>query len=270
MKRFTQTFLAAFAAMVLTGNLAAQEQKQNFVTVTTLHWNLQKQNFDQKEWIAIEKEFLDKVIRKNEFILEQKVLMHHFTADNSELLLITTYPSWEAIEKAGKKTDELSMTAWPDEKTRNAYFEKREAYFSGNHSDEIYKTTPGVKTAPKSDKAMVYYVRKSHWAFPKDGNEKEFGELATKYLQATTYKNELAKSYYSLVHAWGSDNTELVETFAIDNLGDLEKMNEKNRELLRTAMPDEAKRKEFTTAYGKYFTRVHADYIYKSIPELTK
>ena len=270
MKRFTQTFLAAVATLTTIG-LQAQEQKQNYVTVTTLHWNTANRDLDQKEWISLEKEFVDKVIKKNEFILDQKVLIHHYTADNSELLLITTYPSWEAIEKSGKRTDELTMLAWPDEKARTAFFDKQGAFYAPKHSDEIYTTMAGSKVATtKSVKPMIYYIRKSYWAAPKDGSIKEFTELRNKFLAAATNKNDLIKAYYPLVHAWGADNTEFIETFVLENLGDVEKANEKNRDLMKAAMPDEAKRKEFRIAFDKYFNGAHGDYIYKSVPELSK
>ena len=135
-------------------------------------------------------------------ILGLQILTHYFTADHTELLFVTMYNSWDAIDKSEAKTNELVKAAWPDEKVRNAFFTKRQVYYAPNHSDEIYATYSGAKNPPaKFTKPMLYYVRKSHWANPKDGSGKEFNDLRDKYLNAVTYKNDYIKAYYPSVHA---------------------------------------------------------------------
>ena len=272
MKTIKQTFLAALFGMLLMGNPSiAQEDKNYYVTATTLHWNMDNENFSMDEWKATEKEYLDKVVKKNPLIIGQEVLMHYFTTDNTELILVTTYESWDAIEKAGAKDDELIQAAWPDEKARKAYFEKKANYYAHNHSDEIYSTYRGAKI-PKAnfDKPMVYYVRESVFAYPKDGNQKDFNALRDQYLAAVVNKNDLVKAYYPNVHAWGADNTNFTEVFVVDALCDLEKALDKNGELFKATWDTDAKRKEYNDKMGKYFTGVHRDYMYRSVPELTK
>jgi hypothetical protein len=222
-------------------------------------------------WKALEKEYLDKVTKKNDLIIGQEVLRHYFTADNTEILLVTAYESWDAIEKAEAKSDELIKAAWPDENARKAFFEKRQAYYAPNHSDEIYSTFSGAKNPPANfTKQMLYYVRKSHWANPKDGTQKEFDELRNKLLNEVTFKNDYIKAYYPNVHAWGANNTEFTEVFVLESLGDIEKAFDKDDELFNAVWNDEAKAKEFNDKFDKYFTGVHGDYIYHSVPELTK
>lgn len=257
--------------LLMSNNGFAQEEKSYLVTVTKHHWNMDLENFSNDEWIATEKEYLDKVVKKNEFIVGQEVLLHSFTADNTEILVVTTYENWGAIEKAGDRDEELVKAAWPDEKARKAYFEKRAKYYAPNHSDEIYATIPGGKI-PKAnfDKDMIYYVRVSHFAYPKDGTEKEFKELHKQYFDAVTNKNDLIKAYYPNRHAWGADNTEFTEVFVVDSLSDLDSALNKNRELFRATWTDDAKRKAYWDKMNKYDTGVHADYIYKSVHQLTK
>ncbi|WP_333599210.1 hypothetical protein [Flavobacterium sp.] len=265
-------FLVALLSLLLMGNKSiAQDDKSYLVTVTKLHWNQDMKNFNMDDWKAVEKEYLDKVVKKNPFILGQEILLHSFTEDNSEILLVTRYENWDAIEKAGDKDDELIKAAWPDEKARNAYFEKRSAYYAHNHSDEIYATIPGGKI-PKGnfDKDMLYYVRVSHFAFPNDGTQKEYKELSKQYFDAVLNKNDLIKAYYPNRHAWGADNTQFTEVFVVESLADLDSALNKNRDLFKAAWADEAKRKEFNEKFGKYFTGKHSDYIYKSVHELTK
>jgi hypothetical protein len=146
MKTNRHFFLAAIFALLLMGNATiAQdkkapakakatdkaktpekpaEEKHYIITVTTLHWNMDRKDFSMDAWKAGEKEYYDKVTAKNDLVLGQEVLLHYFTADNTEILLVTMYDSWASIEKAYQKDNELVKAAWPDEKARTAYFEK--------------------------------------------------------------------------------------------------------------------------------------------------
>jgi len=272
MKTMKSIFLAALLSLLLMSNKSvAQDDKSYLVTVTKLHWNMDLKNFSMDEWKAVEKEYLDKVVMKNPFILGQEILLHNFTEDNTELLLVTTYENWGAIEKAGDKDEELVKAAWPDEKARKAYFEKRNQYYAHHHSDEIYATIPGGKI-PKGnfDKDMLYYIRVSHFTYPKDGTDKEYKDLTKQYFDTVINKNDLIKAYYPNRHAWGADNTQFTEVFLVDSLGDLDTALNRNRELFKAAWPDEAKRKEFNEKLGKYYDGTHGDYIYKSVHELIK
>jgi hypothetical protein len=271
MKIIKQTLLAAlFGALLMSNSLAAQE-KELLVTVTTLHWNMDMKNFSMDEWKASEKEYFEKVTKKNELVIGQEVLTHYFTADNTEVLLVNMYDSWDAIEKAGARTDELIKAGWPDEKARKAFFDKKNSFYGPTHSDEILSTFEGAKRAKaKFDKSMLYYVRKSHWALPTDGTNKEFKELRNKYLEAVTYKNDFIKAYYPNVHAWGSNNTEFTEVFVVESLADVAKGFDKDDELFKVVWNDDKKSKDFDDRYNKYFTGVHGDYIYHSVFELSK
>lgn len=272
MKTIKQTFLVALLGLLLMSNVTiAQEAKSYLITVTKLHWNMDLENFSMDEWKAVEKEYLDKVVKKNEFIIGQEFLMHKFTADNTELLFVTTYENWDAIDKASKRSAELEKLAWPDEKKANTYFEKKDNYYARNHSDEIYETMTGAKL-PKAnfDKEMVYYVRVSHFAYPKDGTNKEFEELRAKYFDAVTNKNDFIKAYYPNYHAWGANKTEFTEVFVLESVADLDKSFDKNRDLFRATWNDDDKRKDYNKKFGKYLTGVHGDYIYTLVPELSK
>ena len=272
MKTIKQTFLATLLGVSLMSNSSiAQDEKQYYVTSTTLHWNMDNEDFSMDEWKAVEKEYLDKVVKKNSLILGQEVLTHYFTADNTELILVTTYESWDAIDKAGEKDDELIKAAWPDEKARKAFFEKKASYYDHKHSDEIYKTFAGAKL-PKAnfDKSMLYYVRESGIAYSKDGTMKEFMDLRNQYLNAVVYKNDFIKAYYPNVHAWGADNTKFVEVFVVESLCDIKSALDKNSELFKATWNTEAKSKEYGKKMEKYLSGTHGDYIYSSVPELTK
>jgi hypothetical protein len=249
----------------------ADANQELLITVTTMHRNMDNKTGTAAEWKALEKEYLDKVVSKNDLIVAQNILTHYFTADNTEIILVSVYKSWNDIEKAGEKDDELVKAAWPDEKLRREFFQKRAAYYGPNHSDEILATYSGNKDMKeKPTKPQLYYVRKSHFAYPKDGTEKEFKDLLTQYQTAVTQKNDFIKAYYPHVHAWGANKTEFTEVFVLDGLADVEKAFDRDDELFKATWTDEAKQKDYDGKFNKYFTGEHGDFLYMSVPELSK
>ena len=163
MRKSKQLFTALLCVILFSISvLRAQEKEPKFyLTVTTMHWDIEMEDFSMSDWVAVEKEFLDKVTKKNEHVLATTIAHHYLTADN-----------------------------------REAFFKKRNSYYSNFHSDEIYATFPGAKSSTsEAGKDIFYYVRKSHFAFPEDGNFKEFNELRDAYLKEVLYKNKYIKGY---------------------------------------------------------------------------
>ena len=137
MKTTNQTIiLLALMLLLITPSAIAQDdapKRPEYITVTTLHWNMDNEDFDMKEWIATEKEYLDKVTKKNEYVMGASTYMHRYTPDNRELIYVQAYANWEAIDKASERNGELEKEAWPDKEARNAYFEKRNSYYADFH-----------------------------------------------------------------------------------------------------------------------------------------
>jgi hypothetical protein len=268
--KITLIIMMICMTFILTGQLAAQERPK-FLTITTVHWNLDYENFSMDDWKALEKEYFDKVTMKNEYIVSATVLIHYFTADNTEIKIVTGYSSWENIEKAGERSDELAKEAWPDEKAREEFFKKQSAYYTNMHSDEICSTVEGAKMmVEKPAKPMVYYIRISHRSFPEDGNPEEIQALRKEYKENVIDKNQYIKGYYPSVHAWGSDGRDFIEAMAVESLTDLQLSMEENQKLVKAHWPDEKKADEFFEKMERYMTGFHADYIFRHVPELTK
>ena len=264
-------FAILLGLLMVSSGVKAQDEKSYVITATKLHWNMALTNFSMEDWKAVEKEYFDKVVSKNPYILGQDVLMHFFTNDNTEIILVHAFDSWGSIELSAAKDLELEKAAWPNEKDRTAFMDKRKQYYANSHSDEIYSTMAYAKM-PKAnfDKDILYYVRISHFAYPKDGTDKEFSDLRKQYFDAVTNKNEFIKAYYPHRHAWGADSTQFTEVFAVESLADLDKALTKNTDLFKAAWPDEKKRTEQSNKMKKYLTGVHEDYIYSSVHELSK
>lgn len=273
MKKST-SLLSIFLATILlsfTSIFAQDKEEPMYLTVTTMHWNMEQEDFSMDEWKAVEKEFLDKVTSKNEYVLATNYGLHHMTADNSELVYVQLYKTWADIEKAGERNGELIDKAWPDKEKRKAFFKKRSSYYVDYHSDEIYVTMSGAKPrAEISDKPVLFYVRKSHFAFPEDGSGKEFNELRDAFLKEVTHKNQYIKGYYPYIHAWGSDRRDYIEVFVVESLADLEKAFDEQGKLNKARFKDKDAQKEWGKKAGKYYTGFHGDYVYQSVPELAK
>jgi hypothetical protein len=251
--------------LLLSMNIHAQDPpKPVYITITTLHRNL---NTDGKDWKATEQEYFDKVTSKNELIIGHEILTHYYTENNSEVLMVNVFKTWEDIEKSGAISEELAKKAWPDEKTRTAFFDKQNSYYVPMHSDEIYSsiTSVGEKEFKATTKEpMVVYIRRSQMAMTGKGKGMK------EYNEKVTLKDPYIKAYYPYRHAWGSDSRDFMEAFFFDSLSDLEKSNQKQDELAKAAWPKEADSKAFFDELKLAFTGIHGDYIYHNLPGVSK
>jgi hypothetical protein len=259
--------------LALSATLVGQDESERpqFVVFTTEHWDYDYDDGSQDEWMALATEHFDKVIKKNEHIAGAATLVHYYTADNSELIHVRTYMTWNDIEKAQERNGELVEEAWPDEGERNAFFDKMSAYTTGQHSDEIYRTLGGAKLPEeRSEDQMVIYMQKSHGDWPEDGSMDEIQSLDKQYKEVAIHGNEHIKAYYPMRHAWGSDNREFIDVFVVSSLADVGAANMAMNELVEEKWPDEEERNAFFDRYDKYATGWHGDFIYRNIPELSK
>ncbi len=244
---------------------AAAEEQPVFITMTTMHWNPDPDT-DFSDWMDTEKQYFDKVTNKNALILDSGYYTHYFTPDNSEVMLVNVYRNWDDIEKANAENERLLKEGWPDEKARQAFLQKQNNYYSPQHSDEIYVSLPYYMPAAKTDKPMIYYMRKSDLSMNPDGKPDDFKQ----YYDKVTSKNSKLKGYYTQRHRWGSNSRDMVEVFVFDKLSDVEEFFDENQKLMAQAWPDEGQRETFGKNMGKLFTGKHSDYIYQSVPELKK
>jgi hypothetical protein len=248
--------------------VGAQNDPQ-FLVLTRVHLS-RETKFTLDEWKAQEKEYFDKVTSKNDLIVGTGVLVHYFTSDNSEVLFATVYRTWDDIEKADARNEELAKAAWPDEAQRKAFFDKLGSFYSSEHSDEIRSILPNVKPLAATSPGSIFLVQIRHRAFPTDSKPNEFTELMNEYNLNVTLKNSLLNGYYPSRHLWGADSRDYVEAFAYASISDMEKSVEEDDRLEKAHWPDEAKRKEFFAKLNKYFETWHGDAIYRDVPELRK
>jgi hypothetical protein len=253
------TAMAVVLMLISTYSFSQEEERPMYLSSTTMYWNSDS-DMSMDDWKAGEKEYMDKVTSKNEYIMWAGYFTHLMTPNSNEVMYGQTYPSWEAIEKAAARNAELEKEAWPDDATREAFLKKMNSAYADFHSDEIYATLPWAKQGSgELPDGAILYIRKNKRAYPEDGSWKEFSDLNKKLLETVINKNDYIKGYYPNQHNWGSDRRDFNEAMYLNSMEDLDKMFEKNSELMKASFT-----KEEAEAFGKYF-KSHGDYVYSVV-----
>lgn len=243
-----------------------QEYEPVYITMTTTHWNDDPET-DFSDWLDTEKEYFEKVTKKNDLIMDSGFYTHYFTADNSEVVLVNVYKTWEDIEKSNEVNQKLIEEAWPDEDKRKAFFKKQQSYYKPDHKDEIYQSMEYyIPEAKGSTEPRIMYVRSSDLAMNGEGKVANFKE----YYEKVTKKSKKLKGYYTHRHLWGSNSREMAEVFVFDKLADIEDFFAEQEDLVSASWADEGARELFMEDMNKLFSGKHSDYVYRSVPELIK
>lgn len=254
-------FLFLFTSNAVGQQTQNAEFKPVFLTVTTLHRSSDP-NVDFTDWKKTEQEYYDKVTAKNDLIIGSGYYMHYFTPNDSEILAVSVFNSWEDIEKANEVTNKLIMDAWPDEASRTAFFNKQNSYYSPIHSDEIYASmnfNKPIKTDSKEP--LIYYVKTNKMGTGGSGYKE--------YFENVTMKNSFIKGFHTMRHRWGANSQDILEVSILDNFGDIEKSFDESAKLIDAHWTDKAKGDEFFKNYAKLFSG-HGDAIYTNVPSLEK
>jgi len=271
MKTTNRFFVLITLLMLLSySTISAQDATEPmYYEVTTMYFDMDSDT--DANWIDVEKEFMDKVTKKNEHILGAGFYTHLYTDNSTEVKYVQVFANWEAIEKANQRNGELINEAWPDQEARQAYFKTRRSFYTRKHSDEIYSVVRGTKplSSELTDNSIVY-LRTSHFAYPQDGAPGELGKARSEYLENVINKNEFIKGYYPHRHFYGQDSTEFIEAFFLDSMEDLDDMNRRNGELFREHYATDESRKAMGEIQMKYYTGIHGDQILSVVKELRK
>ena len=181
------------------------------------------------------------------------------------------YKAWNDIQNVTEYREELIAKAWPDEKERDAFFEKQNSFYTNFHSNNIYTSTkysiPLNDDEKKSTgKPFIYFEQTNILA---DYSGKDSYDVYKEYYTNVTKKNKYLRAYYPYRYYLGSDSREFIEMIVVNSLADLDKMLKKNDALLKKHIPDATKRKEFLKKYRKAIAG-HKDNIYINVPSLSK
>jgi len=139
MKRISQMLLVVALCCLLNSNAVAQDNQGHYYTVTT--WKISiPEDGSRKEFNALMQEWTDKIVKKNDKVLSERVLRHDNGSDSRDVIIITEYASWNDIDAAQKTQSTLVKAAWPD----GAFMKKFNRY-SVSHSDEICREIAALR-----------------------------------------------------------------------------------------------------------------------------
>jgi len=140
---FAVLILVTFFALLETP-VMAQVNQGNIFVVTNFERAF-PQNGSMRELDSLTTVFAENCLAKNEYVVSYKIIRHFWGKDNRDFLQIVEVKSWEDVEKANSRINELFREAWTTPEARKKYNDANNKYFTGKHSDEIYSEVVAPK-----------------------------------------------------------------------------------------------------------------------------
>ena len=114
----------------------AQEMQGNVFVVTNFERAF-PENGSMKELDSLSNVYMSSQYKGNEYVVSYKTLTHWWGHNNRDFIQVLEVKSWDDITKAYDKGDELLMKAIKSD--REKFWKAYSKYFTGKHSDEIYR-----------------------------------------------------------------------------------------------------------------------------------
>ena len=270
MKTIKKLLLAVLVMVFITPTVSVGQNEGNedalkpvYLSITTMK-KCKDSEMNLSEWMDLEKEYYEKITLKNDLIIGSGVYYQYVSPNDSQIKIVNIYNSWEDIEEATKKTDELVIEGWPEEDIRREFFKKQKSYYICDQSNEIYMTTPyESEIVLDSNKPQVFYL--------KDRKKGDGSDDFEKYYNQVTKRNVHVKGFYSHVNKWGeSSSRDAMEVFVYDNFKNVDPSFEENHKLISEHWPPNKKE---ANAMFKEYTELFSgkgNFVYTNVPGLSK
>lgn len=138
MKNFKLVLFLFVFLLVCFSSAFAQSSQGNVFIVTKLERAF-PENGTMAEFDSLTHLFQINVWDRNPLVISHKTVAHWWGSNNRDVVEITEVKSWEDIPKAMEKNNELFMEVWKSKEARSEYNKAYNKYFTGQHSDEIYR-----------------------------------------------------------------------------------------------------------------------------------
>lgn len=139
MKLFISVFFV-FTFLALSNNSVFAQSAQGNVVVMTNFERAFPENGSANELDSLASLYLNKAFGPdNQYVLSAKIVRHWWGHDNRDFIGIIEVKSWDDVIKANQRANELFEKAWPTKQARDAFNKAYNKYFTGKHSDEIYR-----------------------------------------------------------------------------------------------------------------------------------
>lgn len=103
------------------------ERSGSYRVMTSHHWQI-PQGDSVEQALALSKQWRDKVLNQNPFLVKTDYLLRHQKDNRYELLAVYYYQDKDAAAKANGLMGQLIEKAWPDEQERKAFFARLQSY----------------------------------------------------------------------------------------------------------------------------------------------
>ena len=135
---FRIQFLAFAVSFFCCAIVFAQPAQGNVVVMNNAELSLSGEG-SVSEFDSLTVEYNKWCMDKNEFVISYKVVRHWWGNNNRDFITIAEVKSWEDVLKFNARAVELFEEHWDTPESRKAFNDAYNAYFTGEHSDEIYR-----------------------------------------------------------------------------------------------------------------------------------
>ena len=132
---FSFLFILFFAGA---NEMFAQSNDGNVFIVTTFERAF-PENGSANELDSLQQIMMDASYKSNPYVVSHKTMSHWWGHNNRDFVQIIEVKSWDDVAKAYDKSEELIMKAMPNKSDRDKFSKAYDKYFTGKHSDEIYR-----------------------------------------------------------------------------------------------------------------------------------
>jgi hypothetical protein len=145
MKHLLAFTILLIALIGINSSTIAQTAQGNVVIVQKLEAAFSPES-RISEFDSLTALYNENVWDKNPYVISHKTIRHWWGSNNRDIIEITEVASWDDILKANEKNEELFNETWTTEEDRKAFWSAYDKYFTGQHSDEIYREIVSTKS----------------------------------------------------------------------------------------------------------------------------
>jgi hypothetical protein len=138
MKLLLSFVFLSVICLVLSSSVYAQAAEGNVFVITNFERAFPHDR-TARELDSLNQVYSDIAYKNNPLIVSYKTVRHWWGHDNRDFVLIIEVKNWDDIEKAYEKANDMFKAAMPDKADRDKFNDAYNKYFTGKHSDEIYR-----------------------------------------------------------------------------------------------------------------------------------
>jgi hypothetical protein len=138
MKSFVLVLFMLVLFISMSSSVFAQAPEGNVFVMTNFERAF-PENGSMRELDSLNQIAMDNSWKDNPYVVSYKTVSHWWGHDNRDFVQIIEVKNWEDIPKAYEKSNELFMKEMPNKSDRDKFDKAYNKYFTGKHSDEIYR-----------------------------------------------------------------------------------------------------------------------------------